>query len=209
MNAVRGIVLTLPILERMRPIEGWLSDAEADILISGAWHALSDQPESAVVEVGSYVGRSTVVLGSVVKAIRPETQMFAIDPHDGDVSWGSDGEPVRTIPTLEAFRHTLTETNLEDVVVTIQKRSWEVNWERPIGFLFIDGLHDRLNVARDFAHFEPWLQDGSLVAFHDYADGWPDVREVVDELESSGRLERVARADALVLLRHGSPLPTR
>ena len=63
----RPLLRTRPILERMRAIEGWLSDEEGDLLIAAAVRALdarrADRP--AIVEVGSYCGRSTTVLASV------------------------------------------------------------------------------------------------------------------------------------------------
>ena len=80
------LLLTLPILDRMHGIDGWLSDDEADLLIGGLAHALADLPAPhAVVEVGSYQGRSTTVLGSVMQALQVEGALFAIDPHDGEV----------------------------------------------------------------------------------------------------------------------------
>ena len=81
-----GLLLTVPILERMRQVEGWLEDDEADLLIAVTARALAAPGERpAVVEVGSYCGRSTVVLGSVVRAVRPEARVYAIDPHQGQV----------------------------------------------------------------------------------------------------------------------------
>jgi hypothetical protein len=59
-----GLVLSVPILQRMRPIQGWLEEEEGDLLMAGAVRALNTlQGDFAVVEVGSYCGRSTVVLG--------------------------------------------------------------------------------------------------------------------------------------------------
>ncbi len=85
-NTSRGLVLTLPILRLMNPIEGWLGEDEADLLIATTWKALTElSPLNAVVEVGSYCGRSTVVLASVVKAICAQTKVYAIDPHTGIV----------------------------------------------------------------------------------------------------------------------------
>src|SRR5207249_2346362 len=70
------------VMKEMRPIEGWLSDEEADLLISASAQALCTK-EGAVVEVGSYCGKATLVLGRVAEAVRPEARVHAIDPHDG------------------------------------------------------------------------------------------------------------------------------
>jgi predicted O-methyltransferase YrrM len=195
------LLRVLPILERMRRVEGWLEVDEADLLIAAAVRALmrvepSERP--AVVEVGSYCGRSTVVLGSTIRAICPRARLFAIDPHDGQV--GAAGKVQNGRPTLERFSANIAAAGLEGVVVPVVKRSYEVDWEGPIRLLFIDGLHDYSNVARDFGHFERWLEPGGHVAFHDYADYYPGVVAFVDERLAGGRYRLVDRARSLILL---------
>ena len=49
----------------------------------------------------------------------------------------------------------------------IQKHSYDVVWRKPISLLFIGGLHDYLNVSRDFARFARWVVDGGYVVFDD------------------------------------------
>jgi predicted O-methyltransferase YrrM len=197
----RPLLLTLPVLERMRRVEGWLSDAEGDLLLAGVARALAEIEEpAAVVEIGSYCGRSTVVLGSVVQALAPSRRVYAIDPHDGEVG-ALDARLVRTPPTLARFKRTIADAGLTDVVELIQQRSYETAWERPIAFLLVDGLHDYANVSRDLLHFEPWLVDGAYVAFHDYADYYPGVKALVHELLATGRYQRVELAASMILLR--------
>jgi predicted O-methyltransferase YrrM len=195
------LLRTLPILARMRPVKGWLEDDEADLLIAAVARALAELPEdTAVVEVGSYCGRSTTVIGSVVKLLRPSGRVYAIDPHEGEVG-AHDRGISHTSPTLAEFRRNMTMAQLDTVVETLQQYSWDVRWERPIGFVLIDGLHDYENVKRDFSHFEPHLVEGGYVAFHDYAHYWPGVIAYVDELLATGRYDRVDLAASMILLR--------
>ena len=197
------LVLTVPILEQMRAVEGWLSDGEGDLLIASCARALSQCPAPhAVVEIGSYYGRSTVVLGSVVKLLgRPDSsRLYAIDPHLGHVAVPDKGIQIGE-PTFEKFRRNIAEAGLDHFVEPIQKCSFEVEWCRPICFLFIDGLHDYANVARDFDHFERWLMPGGYVAFHDYADYFPGVKMFVNEVLAAGQYERAASVLNLILLR--------
>ena len=63
------LLLTLPILDRMRAIEGWLEDAEADLLIAAVTQAVAASKSASIVEIGSFCGRSTVVIGSALNAI--------------------------------------------------------------------------------------------------------------------------------------------
>ena len=197
----RPLFLTTPILNRMRGIEGWLEDDEADVLMAAAARAIADLPAPhAVVEIGSYCGRSTTVLGAVAQAHDCDARVYAIDPHDGVV--GALDQDLRAgPPTLARFQKNIADAGLKDVVVTIQQRSCDVAWSRPIALLFIDGLHDYANVARDFLHFERHVAPGGYVAFHDYADYYPGVKAFVNELLATPDYERVLHVRSMMLLR--------
>jgi hypothetical protein len=123
-----------------------------------------------------------------------------MDPHDGVV-----GDPDRGVsqesPTLDAFRHNIQSAGLEPFVETVQAKAPDVAWSEPICFLLVDGLHDYANVARDFRHFEPFLADSALVAFHDYADYFPGVKTFVDELLRGDRYVLADRASSMIVLR--------
>lgn len=200
LEADRQLVLTAPILARMRQVEGWLTEEEAGLLIAVADQVLrAFPPTHALVEVGSYCGRSTVVLASAVAAIAPRARVHAIDPHEGEVGGVDVG--IETTPlTFERFLENLAQAGVSTYVVPVRRRSYEVDWINPIALLLIDGLHDYENCARDFRHFEPWLARGGCVAFHDYQSR-PGVTAFVDELERSDAYDRVKRAGTMVVLR--------
>jgi hypothetical protein len=196
------LLLTMPILERMRGIEGWLEDAEADLLLAAAARAIATVENGAVVEIGSYCGRSTVVLGAALSALEDQNgvRIYAIDPHDGIV--GALDQGVQQVaPTRERFLHNISNAGIRHLVEPITQRSFEVEWDRPISFLFIDGLHDYFNVARDFYHFEAWVASGGFVAFHDYAEYYPGVKAFVDELITHGGYEKVHQVLSMIVVR--------
>jgi predicted O-methyltransferase YrrM len=197
-----GVVLSIPILNRMRKIEGWLDEEEADLLLAICNQAILSATDktAAVVEIGSFCGRSTVVLGSVIQSLGAPTKVYAIDSHEGVV--GAAGTWTTTLgSTLGVFRRNMLENCLTSVVEAIVKRSYEVIWDRPIALLFIDGLHDYGNVSRDFHHFEQWLAGGGYIAFHDYADYYPGVKKFVDEVLSQSRYELVCNVKSLIVVR--------
>src|SRR5688572_25524474 len=185
------LLLTFPILDRMHTVEGWLEDGEADLLIAASAHALSTLSNGELVEIGSYCGKSTVVLGSVAKLVRPTARVYAIDPHTGTVGSIEHGYEAGA-ETLERFLQNIRAADLTTQVEVVQQLSFEVVWKKPIAFMFIDGLHDYLNVSRDFRHFEKWIVPGGLIAFHDYKDYTPGVMKFVDELPELGQYEKVA-----------------
>jgi len=199
-NADPGLLLTFPILTAMNKVEGWLEEDEADLLMVVCRQALVELPQThSIVELGSYCGRSTVVLGSVVKAICPEAKVYAIDPHNGEI--GALDQGIRKVtPTLEKFKLNITKAGLADVVETIQEYSFKVSWEKPISLLLIDGLHDYVNIARDFFHFERWVVNEGYIVFHDYANYYPGVPAFVNELLDSGNYRKVHRVGSMMVI---------
>jgi len=210
--AADGVLLTVPVLEMMRKVEGWLEDDEADLLIAATARALRAHPgPHAIVEIGSYCGRSTVVLAAVARALERGTRVYAVDPHDGRVG-ALDQRIEHGPPTLERFRRNLQLAGIADLVDVLTQPSYEVSWSGGlISLLLIDGLHDYANVARDFFHFERFVAPGGLVAFHDYADYYPGVRAFVHEVLGGGDYVRVhcVRSMMVVQKRAASGAPMR
>ena len=89
-----------------------------------------------MVEVGSFCGRATVVLGGVVKSLGAESLVYAIDRHDGRVGALDQGIRV-TRPTLDIFQRNIGENGLRAVVRTVQNDSADVAWDMPIGMLLM------------------------------------------------------------------------
>lgn len=195
-----AMLLTTTLMNRVRQIEGWLDDQEAELLMSGAIKACIELPApQSVVEIGSYQGKSTVLLGSVVKTYFPQGKVYAIDPHEGVVGAADQGLQA-TPPTLVRFKQNIESAGLSDVVETIKEFSFNVKWDKPISLLFIDGLHDYPNVARDFWHFADWVKQGGYIAFHDYADYYPGVQAFVNELLSTPAYHKVQQANSLIVV---------
>ena len=184
----------------MRAIEGWLEDDEADVLIAAASRAIEERPRrtrlsksAATAPIDHGAGRRGTGAGR-------RHGVYAVDPHDGVVGALDQGSKTGT-PTLARFQKNIAEAGLSDVVVTVQQRSFDVAWNEPISMLFIDGLHDYANVARDFLHFERHVAPGGYIAFHDYADYYPGVKAFVNELLASPGYERVVHVRSMVLVR--------
>ncbi|HVH26171.1 MAG TPA: class I SAM-dependent methyltransferase [Vicinamibacterales bacterium] len=190
------------ILNRVKDVEGWLRPAEAELLIEVTRRAVTEPHVGTVVEIGSFCGKSTIVLASAARTANKSARVHAIDPHEGKVGAEDTPAGVRTErPTFERIQHNVSAAGVSDVIEIIRRRSYEVPWRSPIDFLFIDGLHDYWSVARDFHHFEPSLSNGSYVAFHDCDDSHPGVKTFVAGLAGSGSYEEVSRAASLVVCR--------
>ena len=201
---------TPALLARMKTVEGWFSEEEAVLLAGAAARAVRDLPgPPAVVEVGSYCGRCTVVLAEAARAVDPPGRVFAVDPHEGVVG-ALDRGLHHGPPTFERFCRTVEGSGLGAVIEPVRGAPHDVPWGRPVGLLFIDGLHDYPSVAADFHHFESHVLPGGYVAFHDYDDYFPGVKTFVDDLIAAGGYHAVGRAGWLIVLRkEPGPVPPR
>lgn len=199
-------VLCEKILAQMRDIEGWLFEAEAELLAKYAACAIERAAHARIVEIGSYCGRSTIVLAGTVHVLGSQARVCAIDPHDGHV--GATDSPIgheTKPPTLERFLQNLSSAGLRDHVDIIVSRSYDVAWSSPIGLLFVDGLHDFVSVSTDVRHFAEWIVPGGFIAFHDYSEIFPGVKACVEKLIEAGHFRIIEQMDALVVLQKSMP----
>ena len=188
----------IPLLNTLNEIDGWLEHVEADLLVCAAIKACTSNATSVIVEVGSYHGKSTVMLASMLRSFFPDRRVYAIDPHQGTL-W-PQGQGPAAAPSLGMFKYNISRLGLTDYVELVVDCSFNVKWNKSISFLFIDGLHDYENVSRDFYHFEAHLENGALVAFHDYIDAFPGVKKFVNELLVTDKYEKIDLAHSLIVL---------
>jgi len=198
-TAAPDLFRPLHLISNIRNIEGWLDDREADLLIAAAIQVCRSIPVAHMVEIGSYHGKSTVLLAAVLKAFAPAARLHAIDPHDGLLG-ATDLGLIKCPPSFEKLKRNILQAGVEEYVDLIRHRSYEVQWQDPIAFLLIDGLHDYPSVARDFWHFADSLSTGGYAGFHDYADYYPGVKVFVDELLSGGKYVRIAQEGSLIII---------
>lgn len=139
-----------------------MTEAEADEL-----SRLADG--KIVLEIGSWLGFSTVTMAWVAKTV------FAVDWHRGDMMAGQ-GE------TLNAFLENLAKHDVRHKVVPMVGRCEAVLPVLRSGsfdLVFVDGLHTKEAVMRDANQALALVAPGGVVAFHDYG-----VWEVKDALDA-------------------------
>lgn len=144
-------------------IEGFLSPSEMRFL---ALMAAFPRARGAVLEIGSFKGRSTFILASAAK-LAGEDRIFAVDPlvapSETDPDLGGEA-------SSEAdFLRNLDEAGVAGNVEFFKEFSGELapRWDRPIRLLWIDGDHTYKGTKADLDGFLPSLSDGAIVAMHD------------------------------------------
>jgi|GEM_PF-1882079 len=157
-------------------IDGWLSRAEAAALDAAASRVA---PGRAIVEIGSWKGRSTLALALGCRRNRP---VYAVDPHMGTSTHSREGAPPES---LTAFKETMRAHGLVNVVPVVDhSHSAATAYSGPpIGLLFIDGEHTTDAVIDDLWSWAPHLTPDAMVMFHDWYS--PEVRAAIRQLRSS------------------------
>jgi len=181
-------------LQEMLPVRGWFSAAEAREIYRRALEGLRVSP--AIVEIGSFYGRSTVVLGTAAKDYGAG-RVYAVDPHDPEFGLTLGGRGV----SFDEFQKNIRAAGLEGVVRPVVAKSRDAAIPEKAGLVFIDGDHSYAGVSEDYRIALGWLAQGGYISFHDYSANDPDVVRFVDELLAANRAERVSLAGALMTVR--------
>jgi predicted O-methyltransferase YrrM len=179
--------------QRAADVDGWLSDAQGRVLFHAA---AASTGQGAIVEIGSWKGRSTTWLASGARLAG--RRVYAIDPHSR-----SREDP--EADTLDEFLANLARGGLTDVVEPLIMRSEEAatHVAGPIELLFIDGDHSYDAVRRDAELWLPRVMDGGTVMFHDVATAaYTGPRRIVRQMVCRDpQFHRISRVGSMVVAR--------
>lgn len=145
----------------------------------------------AIVEIGSYKGKSTCYLAEGARS-GCGAHVWAVEPWDlpGNVT-GRFGFAQES--TKQAFFQQVKAMGLDDQITVIQAFGADAaeNWRGPrVGLLYIDGDHSASSVRRDFEAWRRHLVPGATVVFDDLdTKRNPGVRRVFDDFKRREILE--------------------
>ncbi|MER7990241.1 class I SAM-dependent methyltransferase [Streptomyces noursei] len=167
-----------------------------------------------LVEIGTYCGRSTLLLAEAARAAG--VMAVTVDHHRGSEEqqpgWEyHDPEVVDPVvgrmDTLPTFRRTLHAAGLEDRVIALVGRSPQAAavWQAPAGLVFIDGGHTDEHATADYEGWAPHVADGGLLVVHDVfpdpADGGQAPYRIYRRALASGAFTEVSAHRSLRVLR--------
>ena len=171
------------------------------------------------VEIGTYCGKSTLLLGAAAQ--QTASVLYTIDHHHGSeehqAGWEYRGPLVDEVTglfdTLPTFRRTLDTAQLDEHVVTIVGRSPLVArvWRAPLQLLFIDGGHSEDAANQDFDGWAKWVAAGGALVIHDVfpdpKDGGRPPYHIYCRAIDSGQFREVSAAGSLRVLERVSGRP--
>lgn len=170
------------IWERVEQIPGWFPEGSAVVMYA----LMRGRPPRSVVEIGSYLGRSTVFFALALRDLGVPGRVVSIDPHTGD---RQQLEALSTdrLATYELFRQHCHAAGVEDLVEAHVASSLEVaaGWSEPVDLLYVDGWHSYDAVIADGEAWLCHLTPGGVVIFDDYA-AYDEVRAAIHALAGRG-----------------------
>ena len=165
---------------------------------------LDDVPDNGImVEVGSWMGRSTSCMGELIKNSNKNVKFFAVDTWEGSWDEPWQKEVVENIKQhnsslFDLFKNNLKNCGVDEYIIPIQSTSLEAAElfeDNSLDFVHIDAAHDYENVIADIRAWYPKVKPGGLITGDDYI--WGTVKKAVHEyFESKSILSFKCDGDA-------------
>lgn len=170
-------------------IDGWLTEAQARMLYEVARAVAPGR----VVEIGSHLGRSTVVLAASGASVT------AIDPFPDDWRYGRPD-------TERRMRGHLAGAGV-DVRVDVRvatSRAVREDWDQPVRMVYVDGKHDMWSCLDDL-RWTRFLRPGDAVLVHDAFSSLGVTLALLRDGATTDRHRYVGRTGSLARFEIGRP----
>jgi predicted O-methyltransferase YrrM len=180
-------------------VQGWMTRGQGEALDQAARSA---PPGGTIVEIGSFQGRSTIVLAMAA----PEgARLIAIDPHAGNDRGPNEFEGYAEAASADhaGFNANLAAGGVADRVTHLRMFSdaalTAVAGE--IDVLYIDGAHRYAPARADIRDWGARLADGGTLLIHDSFSSVGVTLAIARELMFGTRLRYVGRSRSLAIYR--------
>jgi predicted O-methyltransferase YrrM len=180
-------------------VQGWMTEGQARSLYDAA---AACPPRGTIVEIGSFHGRSTIVLAS---ACPDDARVIAVDPHAGNDRGPQeiDGFEVEADQDHETFLQNLRDAGVADKVRHLREFSHDAiaEIEGAIDVLYVDGAHRYQPARWDIGHFGARVRDGGTMLIHDSFSSIGVTAAIMRELVWSTRWRYLGRSRSLTAYR--------
>jgi predicted O-methyltransferase YrrM len=180
-------------------VDGWMSPGQASTLFDAARRC---PPEGTIVEIGSFRGRSTIVLAS---AAAPGVRVVAIDPHAGNdrgpqeiTGFTDEAEDDHSI-----FNANLQRAGVADRVEHLRMFSDAALGEvtGPVDVLYIDGAHRYRPALADIDHWGGRVATDGTMLIHDSFSSIGVTGAILRSLVFGSRFRYVGRSRSMTIYR--------
>jgi len=176
-------------------VEGWMTPGQARRL----WTcARTVRPGRTIVEIGSFRGRSMIVLAS---AAEPGVELVAIDPHAGNDRGPHEfeGFEEQASEDHDVFEANLVAAGVRDRVRHVRKFSHDALSDVPgeIDLLYIDGAHRFTPARDDIVRWSAKVREGGDLLIHDSFSSLGVTLALVSTLFFGSRWRYLGRSESM------------
>jgi predicted O-methyltransferase YrrM len=148
--------------------QSWMRDQVGTNGLLDLIKELGDNSNKRMVEIGSFVGESTVLFAQSFK------EVIAIDPF---LEGYDDEDPTSKLFDFDNVYQTYMDritvySNIQTIVDTSDNAVKELVGKQ-FDFVYIDGLHTYEGVKTDIVNYLPLVKTGGVIGGHDYTDKIP------------------------------------
>ena len=186
-------------LAAVRQVEGWMTDDQARRL----WdRARALEPGDRIVEIGSFRGRSAIVLALATTA---EVEVVAVDPHAGNDRGPQElrGMEAEAEEDHELFHRNLRAADVDERVRHVRRFSDGAldEVDGPVRLLYIDGAHRWRPAAGDMRRWGARVPEGGVMLIHDSFSSIGVTLALLTELFSSPHWRYEGRSQSMTQYR--------
>lgn len=180
-------------------VQGWMTEGQGRALFDAARACSAG---GRIVEIGSFQGRSTIVLAL---AADPSVEVVAIDPHAGNDRGPQEigGFETEAEDDHVRFESNLSAAGVRERVLHLRKFSDDAlaDVEGSIDVLYVDGAHRYAPALADIRQWGAKVTDGGTLLVHDSFSSIGVTLAILRELVPSRRFRYVGRSRSLAIYR--------
>ena len=192
------------VLTSVADVEGWMSPDQARRLYDAARTAA---PGQRIVEIGSFRGRSMIVLAT---AAEPGVELVAIDPHAGNDRGPQEieGFAAEAQDDHAVFNRNLAAAGVADRVRHVRAFSDAALVDVPgaVQVLYVDGAHRYAPARADIRDWGNRVEPGGTMLIHDSFSSVGVTLAILRELVWSSQWRYVGRARSMTEYRRDLPV---
>jgi predicted O-methyltransferase YrrM len=197
--AVRPGTELAAVVEQVRDVDGWMTTGQAATLLDAARRC---PPGGRIVEIGSFRGRSTIVLAS---GAPPGAEVVAIDPHAGNDRGPGELEGYADAADED---HAVFHANLDAAGVSERVRHVRAASaaaldavDGPVDVLYVDGAHRYRPAVEDLRSWGARVADGGTLLIHDSFSSIGVTAAILAHLAGGRRFRYLGRSRSLAIYR--------
>jgi hypothetical protein len=159
-----------------------MMDSEELLALAATIAAYPWDRGAIVVEIGAYLGQTTVFMGKVFESLGIRIPILSIDPFER-----AQPDSLNPQGVYSTYVENIRANKLEGICAPLVAFSADAAPFVPerIGVLVVDGCHHYSSVKKDLELYTPKVLPGGFIFIDDYGPAYPDVIRAGDELFKS------------------------